>query len=188
MHRSESAERRGQLESEALSWLGMPCHFGEAQVTLDQLVDPTFDFGLIEARLHHFIDDDSDLVFTTGGTGMNTAIASAHNLAWKLAMVISKSADPALLNAPDNFTLPARDLRAYTGARWPRSLAPKPLTCARRVRDPSGSHRCPLRRGNSSPDGQARAPASSSADRPKSLYDLVTASSLRPFGTKAQAV
>jgi molybdopterin adenylyltransferase len=28
------------------------------------------DFGLIEDRLHHFIDDDSDLVFTTGGTGM----------------------------------------------------------------------------------------------------------------------
>jgi molybdopterin adenylyltransferase len=28
------------------------------------------DFGLIEDRLHHFVDDDSDLVFTTGGTGM----------------------------------------------------------------------------------------------------------------------
>ena len=28
------------------------------------------DFGLIEDRLHHFIDDDCDLVFTTGGTGM----------------------------------------------------------------------------------------------------------------------
>ena len=28
------------------------------------------DFGLIEDRLHHFIDDESDLVFTTGGTGM----------------------------------------------------------------------------------------------------------------------
>ena len=28
------------------------------------------DFSLIEDRLHHFIDDDSDLVFTTGGTGM----------------------------------------------------------------------------------------------------------------------
>ena len=27
------------------------------------------DFGLIEDRLHHFIDDESDLVFTTGGTG-----------------------------------------------------------------------------------------------------------------------
>jgi molybdopterin adenylyltransferase len=28
------------------------------------------DFGLIEDRLHHFVDDDSDLIFTTGGTGM----------------------------------------------------------------------------------------------------------------------
>src|SRR5687768_8523519 len=31
---------------------------------------------------------------------------------------LSLSADPALLNAPDNFTLPVRDLRAYTGAGW----------------------------------------------------------------------
>ena len=28
------------------------------------------DFALIEDRLHHFVDDDSDLIFTTGGTGM----------------------------------------------------------------------------------------------------------------------
>ena len=28
------------------------------------------DFALIEDRLHHFVDDDCDLVFTTGGTGM----------------------------------------------------------------------------------------------------------------------
>jgi len=28
------------------------------------------DFGLIEDRLHHYVDDDCDLVFTTGGTGM----------------------------------------------------------------------------------------------------------------------
>jgi molybdopterin adenylyltransferase len=27
------------------------------------------DFGLIEDRLHHFVDDEMDLVFTTGGTG-----------------------------------------------------------------------------------------------------------------------
>jgi formate--tetrahydrofolate ligase len=31
---------------------------------------------------------------------------------------LSLSADPALLNAPSNFTLPVRDLRAYTGAGW----------------------------------------------------------------------
>ena len=28
------------------------------------------DFVLIEDRLHHFVDADCDLVFTTGGTGM----------------------------------------------------------------------------------------------------------------------
>jgi formyltetrahydrofolate synthetase len=31
---------------------------------------------------------------------------------------LSLSADPALLNAPDDFTLPVRDIRAYTGAGW----------------------------------------------------------------------
>ena len=31
---------------------------------------------------------------------------------------LSLSADPALLNAPENFELPVRDIRAYTGAGW----------------------------------------------------------------------
>jgi formate--tetrahydrofolate ligase len=31
---------------------------------------------------------------------------------------LSLSADPTLLNAPDHFTLPVRDIRAYTGAGW----------------------------------------------------------------------
>ncbi len=31
---------------------------------------------------------------------------------------LSLSADPTLLNAPEGFTLPVRDLRAYTGAGW----------------------------------------------------------------------
>jgi formyltetrahydrofolate synthetase len=31
---------------------------------------------------------------------------------------LSLSADPALLNAPEDFELPVRDLRAYTGAGW----------------------------------------------------------------------
>src|SRR4051794_23955352 len=31
---------------------------------------------------------------------------------------LSLSADPNLLNAPENFTLPVRDIRAYTGAGW----------------------------------------------------------------------
>jgi molybdopterin adenylyltransferase len=28
------------------------------------------DFALIEDRLHHYVDDDCDLIFTTGGTGL----------------------------------------------------------------------------------------------------------------------
>ena len=28
------------------------------------------DFGLIEDRLHHYVDDGCDLIFTTGGTGL----------------------------------------------------------------------------------------------------------------------
>jgi formate--tetrahydrofolate ligase len=31
---------------------------------------------------------------------------------------LSLSADPALLNAPEGFRLPVRDMRAYTGAGW----------------------------------------------------------------------
>ena len=31
---------------------------------------------------------------------------------------LSLSADPTLLNAPENFSLPVRDIRAYTGAGW----------------------------------------------------------------------
>ena len=31
---------------------------------------------------------------------------------------LSLSADPNLLNAPEHFTLPVRDIRAYTGAGW----------------------------------------------------------------------
>jgi formate--tetrahydrofolate ligase len=31
---------------------------------------------------------------------------------------LSLSADPELLGAPEGFTLPVRDVRAYTGAGW----------------------------------------------------------------------
>jgi formate--tetrahydrofolate ligase len=31
---------------------------------------------------------------------------------------LSLSSDPTLLNAPEHFTLPVRDIRAYTGAGW----------------------------------------------------------------------
>jgi formate--tetrahydrofolate ligase len=36
---------------------------------------------------------------------------------------LSLSADPQLLNAPEDFELPVRDMRAYTGAGWLVPLA-----------------------------------------------------------------
>jgi putative polyketide hydroxylase len=38
----------------------------------------------------------------TGGLGANAGIQDAHNMAWKLAMVINQSAGPALLNTYDS--------------------------------------------------------------------------------------
>jgi formate--tetrahydrofolate ligase len=48
--------------------------------------------------------------FTDDGLGkLPICMAKTH---------LSLSADPALLGAPDGFTLPVRDVRAYTGAGW----------------------------------------------------------------------
>jgi formate--tetrahydrofolate ligase len=48
--------------------------------------------------------------FTSDGLGtLPICMAKTH---------LSLSADPELLNAPEGFTLPVRDVRAYTGAGW----------------------------------------------------------------------
>jgi formate--tetrahydrofolate ligase len=48
--------------------------------------------------------------FTGNGLGdLPICMAKTH---------LSLSADPELLNAPEGFTLPVRDVRAYTGAGW----------------------------------------------------------------------
>ena len=48
--------------------------------------------------------------FTADGLGhLPICMAKTH---------LSLSADPSLLGAPENFTLPVRDIRAYTGAGW----------------------------------------------------------------------
>jgi formate--tetrahydrofolate ligase len=48
--------------------------------------------------------------FTANGLGeLPVCMAKTH---------LSLSADAALLNAPENFSLPVRDVRAYTGAGW----------------------------------------------------------------------
>jgi len=43
--------------------------------------------------------DAAHLMPPTGGFGGNTGVADAHNLAWKLAMVLNGEADPALLDS-----------------------------------------------------------------------------------------
>jgi hypothetical protein len=43
----------------------------------------------------------------TGGWGGNTGVADAHNLAWKLALVLKGAADPALLDSYDAERRPA---------------------------------------------------------------------------------
>jgi 2-polyprenyl-6-methoxyphenol hydroxylase-like FAD-dependent oxidoreductase len=45
------------------------------------------------------VGDAAHLMPPTGGFGGNTGIADAHNLAWKLAMVLEKSAGPGLLDS-----------------------------------------------------------------------------------------
>ena len=48
--------------------------------------------------------------FTREGlAGLPVSVAKTH---------LSLSADPSRLNAPEGFTLPVRDIRAYTGAGW----------------------------------------------------------------------
>jgi 2-polyprenyl-6-methoxyphenol hydroxylase-like FAD-dependent oxidoreductase len=53
------------------------------------------------------IGDAAHVVPPTGGYGMNTGIADAHNLAWKLALVLRGQADPALLDSYDAERRPA---------------------------------------------------------------------------------
>ena len=45
--------------------------------------------------------DAAHLLPHTGGLGMNTGIQDAHNLAWKLGLVLREQADPALLDTYD---------------------------------------------------------------------------------------
>jgi formate--tetrahydrofolate ligase len=54
--------------------------------------------------------EDKIAQFTKQGLGhFPVCMAKTH---------LSLSADPTLLNVPEHFTLPVRDIRAYTGAGW----------------------------------------------------------------------
>jgi formyltetrahydrofolate synthetase len=61
--------------------------------------------------VYYYPDADRRIAqFTANGLGeLPICMAKTH---------LSISADPALLNAPENFSLPVRDVRAYTGAGW----------------------------------------------------------------------
>jgi formate--tetrahydrofolate ligase len=63
------------------------------------------------SELYYYPDAERRIAqFTANGLGdLPVCMAKTH---------LSLSADPALLNAPENFSLPVRDLRAYTGAGW----------------------------------------------------------------------
>jgi molybdenum cofactor synthesis domain-containing protein len=59
--RRESEDRSGPALAAAAEAAGCDV------VAMEVLPD---DFGLIEDRLHHFVDEECDLIFTTGGTGL----------------------------------------------------------------------------------------------------------------------
>jgi len=57
-----------------------------------------------------------------GGQGMNTGLQDAYNLAWKLALVVSQRADPALLDTYEAERLPVADRLLSTTDRAFRLL------------------------------------------------------------------
>lgn len=66
-----------------------------------------------------FAGDSAHRLPPTGGFGMNTGIQDAHNLAWKLAMVIKKQAHESLLDT----YFPERHQVAEVNTNWSMSNA-----------------------------------------------------------------
>jgi molybdopterin adenylyltransferase len=64
---STSVSRR---ETEDVSGPRLAAAAEEAGCEVEAMEVIPDDYALIEDRLHHFVDDDFDLVFTTGGTGL----------------------------------------------------------------------------------------------------------------------
>ena len=64
---STSVSRR---ETEDVSGPRLAAAAEEAGCEVEAMEVIPDDFTLIEDRLHHFVDDEFDLIFTTGGTGL----------------------------------------------------------------------------------------------------------------------
>ncbi len=59
----------------------------------------------------------------TGGQGMNTAVGDAHNLSWKLALVVKELADPRLLDSYEQERLPVIRFNVEQSVRNARKMA-----------------------------------------------------------------
>ncbi len=66
-------------------------------------------YGAVEVVYYLAAEDKIEQFSEQGLAGLPVCMAKTH---------LSLSADPALLGAPTGFTLPVRDVRAYTGAGW----------------------------------------------------------------------
>ena len=64
---SSSVSRR-EREDESGPLLAKLAEAGGCDIAAMEVVPD--DYALIEDRLHHYVDDDFDLIFTTGGTGL----------------------------------------------------------------------------------------------------------------------
>ena len=74
-------------------------------------VEQWFSWWLADWRMQVTLTD-----VTQGLAAVNLAGPRAREIMAKTHL--SLSSDPELLNAPENFSLPVRDIRAYTGAGW----------------------------------------------------------------------
>jgi 2-polyprenyl-6-methoxyphenol hydroxylase-like FAD-dependent oxidoreductase len=73
------------------------------------------------------VGDAAHAMPPAGAYGANTGIQDAHNLAWKLAMVLDGNAGPGLLDSYEAERRPVAELTvAETVARWRSWYVPKP--------------------------------------------------------------